>query len=62
MKIKMKIYLVEDCLNSPGRIYAAFAEKDAACDFRDHYHYDNAEVVVRTLLYEQQTSYDGYIE
>ena len=58
----MKIYLVEDCLNSPGKIYAVFAEEEAALDFRDHYHEENANVVERTLLYGQHVSPSGYIE
>lgn len=58
----MKIYLVEDTKYSPGRIYACFAEEEAAVDFRDKYHCDNAEIVERTLLYGQHTSSNGFIE
>lgn len=56
-----KVYLVVDNYNSPGRVYAVFAEEDAAIDFRDHYHADNADVEERTLCYGQQTACSGYI-
>lgn len=58
----MKIYLVVDCADSPGRLYAVFAENDAAEDFLNHYHYGNAQIEERTLLYGQQVSAVGYIE
>lgn len=57
-----KVYLVVDCLNAPGRVYAVFAEEDTALDFRDRYHEDEADVEERTLLYGQHTSVGGYIQ
>lgn len=31
----MKVYLVEDCENAPGRIYAVFASEEDATEFAD---------------------------
>jgi hypothetical protein len=60
--VTQKVYLVTDCLNAPGRVYAIFAEEEAALDFRDRYHEDEAVVEERTLLYGQQVSLSGSIE
>ncbi len=52
----MKVYLVEDCGNSPGRIMAVCHEKEAAEMLADaladlhHYPFDVQE---RTLIYGQ---------
>ena len=58
----MKIYLVEDVLNAPGRIYACFAEQEAAEDFLEHYHPEEAVIVERTLLCGQHITLTGYIK
>lgn len=58
----MKIYLVVGAVNCPGRVFACFAEEDAAIDFRDHYHPEEADVEERTLCYGQQIAANGYIE
>ena len=59
-----KIYLVVEYSKShgPGLVYACFADKDAAIDFKDRYHPNNTNVEERTLLYGQQISIGGYIE
>lgn len=61
-KKAVKVYLVEDQLHSPGRVYAVFNDEQSAQDFVDHYHYDNACVVPRTLNYGQCVSSSGYID
>jgi hypothetical protein len=61
-KAIVKVYLVVDVMDAPGRVYAVFADEESAQDFRDHYHEYEAEVVERTLLYGQHVSSSGYIE
>jgi len=59
----MKVYLVQGCVNCPERIFAIFAEEDAALDFRKHYHEEEAEVVERTVYYGQMLAGpDGYLD
>lgn len=48
----MVVYLVEDCHNSPGEIYAVFASKREAYAFCYAFE-GEAEVVERTLFYGQ---------
>lgn len=55
------VYLVIDCVNTPGMVFAVFDDLDAAIDFKEHYHPDDAEIETRTLLYGQQLSGSGYI-
>lgn len=55
----MKIYLVEDCRNAPGRIYAVFRNEEDAEDFATWF--ESAQVVERTLQ-EGQPSIRGYNE
>jgi hypothetical protein len=57
-----KVFLVVDCLNSPGKVYAVFGEEKGACDFRDRHHRWEADVEKRTLLYGQHVCESGYIE
>ncbi len=57
-----KVFLVVDCLNSPGKVYAVFGEEKGAYDFRDRHHMWGADVEERTLLYGQHVSESGYIE
>ena len=45
------IYLVEDCHNSPGKIYAVFADEADAENYASFFDY--AQVVPRTLYYGQ---------
>jgi len=54
---KGKVFLVEDIGNSPGRIYAVFADKKDAENFASYF--EAAEVVPRTLFYGQPP-YCGY--
>lgn len=52
----MKVYLVEDVGNAPGRVYAVFAhEKDAKFHARavESEFSTECEVVERTLIYGQ---------
>lgn len=61
----MKVYLVEDTYNSPGRIYAVFADKEDAERFIEEWCTDEdegveAEVRERTLCYGQQNT--GYVK
>lgn len=56
----MKIYLVEDVANSPGKIYACFAKEKDAENFASFFN-GEAEVVPRTLFYGQP-SFKGYNE
>lgn len=51
----MKVYLVEDCGNSPGKIYAVFAtleDAQAHCE-SPGLRYTEARVVERSLIYGQ---------
>jgi len=59
---KEKVYLVVDCANAPGCVYAVFDDEESALDFRDHYHEDDADVEERSLLRGQHVSCSGYIE
>lgn len=56
----MKVYLVEDCDNAPGRILAVFADKPSAEAFLDMLDVA-AEVEERTLWYGQPPN-RGYNE
>lgn len=56
----MKVYLVEDTENAPGRIYAVFAEEQDALDFAAMCLAD-CIVVERTLFYGQPP-HRGYNE
>ena len=47
----MKIYLVEDTGNNPGRIYAVMSDKGDAYEFASML--ESAIVVERTLFYGQ---------
>lgn len=52
----MKVYLVEDCGNNPGRIYAVLASEDDAQRFADAISgatETEAHVVERSLIYGQ---------
>lgn len=52
----MKVYLVEDCGNSPGRIYAVLASEDDAERFKDAINGaldTEAQVIERSLIYGQ---------
>lgn len=50
----MKVYLVMDIANSPGRVLAVFADKENAESFVDSARlWDVAEVYERTLFYGQ---------
>lgn len=53
----MKIYLVEDVYNSPGRIYAIFAHREDAERFEESLNDKDGngycEIVERTLFYGQ---------
>lgn len=53
----MKIYLVQDCLNSPGKIYAIFNDEESAKDFASLIESDedgvSCTVVPRTLFHGQ---------
>ena len=50
----MKVYLVMDIANSPGRVLAVFADKEKAESFVDSARlWDVAEVYERTLFYGQ---------
>lgn len=54
----MQVYLVEDCGNSPGRIYAVLASQEDAERFASAVAYEmgtECEVVPRTLFYGQPT-------
>jgi hypothetical protein len=46
-----KVWYVEDCGNSPGRIYAVFASETDAENFASFF--EAADVVERTLFYGQ---------
>lgn len=46
-----KVWLVEDCGNSPGRIYAVFASEEDAVAFASFF--EAVNVVERTLFYGQ---------
>ena len=48
----MKVYLVEDCANAPGRILAVFADKEDAEFLVDNLP-EAAQVEERTLIYGQ---------
>ncbi len=48
----MKVYLVEDCANAPGRILGVFADK-ADAEFLVDDLPDAAQVEERTLIYGQ---------
>lgn len=50
-KSSPKVWLVEDCHNSPGRIYAVFASEQDAENFASFF--EGADVVERTLFYGQ---------
>jgi len=53
----VKVYLVEDVGNSPGRIYAVFADEDAAEDYSQHVaarENTYTKVQERNLYYGQQ--------
>lgn len=55
MKV-LKVYLVEDCGNSPGRIYAVMSSEEDAIRFASAVAYDcktDVQVVPRTLFYGQ---------
>jgi hypothetical protein len=45
------VWLVEDCHNSPGKIYAVFADEQDAENFASFF--EGAEAVERTLFYGQ---------
>jgi hypothetical protein len=52
----MNVYMVEDVGNSPGKVYAVFADKETADWFSSAVSYDNNTetlVVERTLFYGQ---------
>lgn len=52
----MQVYLVEDCGNSPGRIYAVLASEEDAERFASAVAHDegtDVEVVPRTVFYGQ---------
>lgn len=55
---KAKVYLVEDCAYSPGRILAVFADQTDAEDFADALP-EAASVEERTLFYGQPPT-QGY--
>ena len=58
----MKVYLVEDCGNSPGRIYAVLVSEDDAERFASAVAYEmdtECQVVPRTLFHGQP-QYLGY--
>lgn len=50
----MNVYLVEDCKNSPGKLYAIFADIDDATSFAD-----SLEVVekIHTVIVERTLHY-----
>lgn len=48
----MTIWIVEDCGNSPGRIYAVFAHEEDAAAFADQL-YEACNIVPRTVFYSQ---------
>jgi hypothetical protein len=48
-----KVYLVEDTGNSPGKIYAIFANEDDAISFKESLQPRRVEVVERSLFYGQ---------
>lgn len=54
----MKVYLVEDAENAPGRILAVFHYKDDAFLFSDSQR-GNCNVIERTL-FEGQPPFQGY--
>lgn len=51
----MKVYLVEDKTNAPGRIYGVFVERKAARQLAEDLEdsVTSCEVVPRTLIYGQ---------
>jgi hypothetical protein len=58
----MKVYLVVDINNSPGRVLAIFADEENAEMFVDAARlWDVAEIVERTLFYGQPPN-PGYNE
>ena len=58
----MKVYLVEDVFNSPGRVLAVFADEENAELFVDSARlWEVAEVNERTLFYGQPPN-PGYNE
>lgn len=54
----MKVYLVEDTANAPGRIYAVMAHEKDAIEFANMMP-DSCAVIERTLIYGQP-SVRGY--
>lgn len=58
VKAAQKVYLVVGAMNAPGRIFAVFAEYDAAVDYRDRYLEDEASVEERGLYRGQMLSPD----
>ena len=60
----MKVYLVEDCGNSPGRIYAVMKNEEDAVTFAEEterWTGNSCQVVPRTL-YRGQPPHPGYCE
>ncbi len=62
----MKVYLVENVMWEPGKIYAIFTDPETAQAFIDQYHDIEASVVPRTLLHElpqiPKVNTSGYVE
>lgn len=56
---RSSVFLVVDCMNAPGRVYAVFADRNDAVWFADALEDTEAEVEERTVFYGQP-SVRGY--
>ena len=55
-----KVYLVEDCGNSPGKIYAVFKHQEDAEEFAEQTSYVSDTKVVERTVFIGQPRHLGY--